>query len=385
MRVQIRPIRPEGHDLRSFVDLPYRIHRTLEHWVPPLRRDVEFLLHTSKNPFYEHGEVQSFLAERTEGAAARVVGRISAIENHAHNAFHQDKVGFFGLFECEEDPEAAAGLFDAAAAWLATRNLDVLRGPVNLSTNDDCGLLIRGFHRPPAVLMPFHPPYYERLVEGAGFAKAKDLLAFYYAGEIPETLARAAERVARRNRARTRSLDMSRFLAEVDAIRDLYNSAWERNWGFVPMTKHEIDHMAKELRAVIAPSIVRIAEVRGEPVGFALALPDLNQVLMHLGGRMGPWGLCKFLWHRRRVNGLRVLTLGIKEGYRASGIDVLMYHDLFREGFAIGIDRGEFSWVLEDNLAMARPLERIGATADRVYRLYDRPIRPTAVVAGGAF
>jgi len=225
--------------------------------------------------------------------------------------------------------------------------------------------------------------HFVRLVDGAGFAKAKDLFAFYYDGELPETLARAAERVARRNRARTRSLDMSRFLAEVDGIRDLYNSAWQRNWGFVPMTKREIDHMAQDLKAVIAPSLVRIAEVRGEPVGFALALPDLNQVLSHLNGRMGPWGLAKFLWLKRRVNALRVLTLGIKEGYRASGIDVLMYHDLFREGFAIGIRRGEFSWVLEDNLAMARPLERIGATVDRVYRMYDRPIATSRAAAGG--
>ncbi len=377
MRFQIRPVSPRGRDLREFVELPYRLHRGLEHWVPPLRRDVEFLLDRARNPFYEHGATQCFVAERPAGTATRVVGRIVAIENHAHNAFHQDRVGFFGLFECEEDPEAAAMLFDAAAGWLGARGLDTLRGPVNLSTNDDCGLLIRGFHRPPAVLMPYHPRYYERLVEGAGFVKAKDLLAFFHdEGEIPESLARAAERVARRSRAVTRSLDRSRYLAEVDVIRDLYNAAWERNWGFVPMTKREIDHMAKELKAVLVPELVRIAEVRGEPVAFALALPDLNQVLARLEGRLGPWGLVKFLWFQRKVDSLRVLTLGIREGYRASGIDVLLYYDLFRMGFARGIRRGEFSWVLEDNLAMSRPLERIGAVADRVYRIYDRPIPP---------
>lgn len=380
MKLRVRPVAVPSRDLHEFLELPYRLHRRLEHWVPPLRRDAEFLLDRGRNPFFEHGNVQCFLAERVTGAGARVVGRVAAIENHAHNAFHQDRVGFFGFFDCEEDPEAAAALFDAAAEWLGGRGFEVLRGPVTLSTNDEAGLLVRGFHRPPAVLMPYHPPYYARLVEDAGFAKAKDLFAFYYDGPLPEVLARAAERVARRNRAVTRSLDRSRYLAEVDGIRELYNAAWQRNWGFVPMTKHEIDHMAKELKAVLVPDLVRIAEVRGEPVAFALALPDLNQVLIHLKGRMGPWGTLKFLWLRRRVNCLRVLTLGIREGYRASGIDVLLYHDLFREGFARGITAGEFSWVLEDNVAMARPLERIGATVDRVYRIYDRAIAR----AGGA-
>jgi hypothetical protein len=375
MKPTVRPIASKGSDFRRFVDLPYRLHRDLENWVPVLKQDVEKLFDEEKNPFFEHAGVQVFVAERPEGGRDRVVGRIAAIHNKLHNEIQEDQVGFFGFFECEEDPDAAVALFDAASGWLASRGLDTMRGPANFSSNDDWGLLVRGFHRPPAVLMPYNPPYYEKLIEGAGFTKVKDVLAFYHqAREVPPNLLRAANRVEKRVGATTRGLDMSRFEEEVETVRRLYNSAWERNWGFVPMTEHEIDHMAKDLKPVVVPELVRFVEVKGEIVGFALALPDLNQVLTHLGGNMGPLEILKFLWYRRKIDTLRVLTLGLLPEYRSQGLDVLMYRDLFQAGFKRGIWHGEFSWVLEDNLVMCRPLERMGAAVDRVYRLYDRPV-----------
>ena len=378
MKLNVRPIASHGRDFNRFVELPYRLHQNLEHWVPPLRPDVKLMFDREKNPFFEHSEVQAFLAERPEGSGSRVVGRIAAIENSAHNDFHDDRVGFFGFFECEEDPEAAAALFDAASDWLGARDLDTMRGPANFSTNDDCGLLIHGFHRPAALMMPYNPPYYEKLVEGVGFAKARDLVAFYLAAtEIPERLNRAADLVKRRSKVTTRPLNMKKYSQEIDLVREIYNTAWEKNWGFVPLTEHEVDHLAKQLKPVVDANLIRFAEVDNEPIAFVLALPDMNLVLRHLGGRLGPIELAKLLWYSRKIDMLRVFTLGIKPGFRSSGIDALLYRDIFQYGYARGIFRGEFSWVLEDNLAMCRPLERMGAKMDRTYRLYDRPIQKT--------
>jgi hypothetical protein len=300
---------------------------------------------------------------------------VAAVHNRAHNEFHGDRVGFFGFFECEDDAEAAAALLDDAGAWVAERGLDTLRGPMNFSTNDDCGLLVRGFHRTPAVMMPFNPEYYADLIERAGFTKAKDLLAYIQSSTMPRMLERAAARARKRYAITTRPLDMKHFDEETRLIRTLYNAAWEKNWGFIPMTEREIDHMAKQLKPVVVPAYARIAELKGEAVGFGLALPDFNEVLAHLDGRLGPWGIAKLLWHKRSIRGTRVITLGIREGFRNMGVDVVLYHDMFLEGPPHGATHSEFSWVLEDNVAMTRVIEHIGGVCDRVYRLYDRPAR----------
>jgi len=230
--------------------------------------------------------------------------------------------------------------------------------------------------------MPHNPPYYQDLIESTGFQTAKNLLAYHFEAHDSPYLARAAATVRKRCRATTRSMSKARFNEDVQRIRGIYNAAWERNWGFVPMTEREFDYMAKDLKPIVDTELVRFAEVDGETVGFAIALPDLNVALAHLDGRLGPWGALKFWWHARRIASARVLTLGVREGYRASGVDVLLYYDLFDAGMRRGYRSGEFSWVLEDNLAMRRPLERLGAVADKVYRIYDRPT-PVATVGSG--
>jgi hypothetical protein len=230
-------------------------------------------------------------------------------------------------------------------------------------------------------MMPFNPEYYADLVEGVGFAKAKDLFAWVLSSSMPRLLARSAERARRRYQIETRPLDMRRFTAEVRLIREIYNAAWEKNWGFVPMTEAEFDYLAKQLKPVVVPEYARIATLKGEIAGFGLGLPDFNEVLARLDGRIGPWGLAKVLWHRRRIRGTRVITLGIKAPYRNLGVDVVLYHDLFREGPPRGATYTECSWVLEDNAAMNRVLEHIGGVCDRVYRIYDRPVGGR-VVAG---
>ncbi len=380
MPVQVRPAR-SGSDFTRFVDLPWRLYKHDASWVPPLKADVRLLFDRAKNPFFEHADVEPFLAWRD----GRVVGRITAIANPAHNAFHEDKVGFFGFFECEDDPEAAKALFDTAEEWLAARGFDRMRGPMNFSTNDDCGSLVEGFVRPPSILMPHNPPFYAKLYEAGGFAKSKDLVAYWFdGGGAPERLKRGVEVIRKRRNFVIRPMDLKRYDSEVALIRSIYNSAWEKNWGFVPMTQHEIEHMAKQLRQVVVPELILFAEVRGEPVAFCLGLPNLNHALKHANGSLFPLGFLKVWWHSRNIHDVRVLTLGVKEGYRTSGVDALLYYEMFERGAPKGYTRGEFSWVLEDNLAMRRPLENMGAVPDKVYRVYERPVRTQAASATDA-
>jgi GNAT superfamily N-acetyltransferase len=341
--------------------------------VPPLKSDVRLLFDRARNPFFEHAEVESFLALRGD----RVLGRIAAIENRAHNDFHGDKVGFFGFFECEDDLEAAGALFDQAAAWLSARGLDTMRGPMNFSTNDDCGSLIEGFDTPPMVLMPHNLAYHARLYAAHGFAKAKDLIAYWMdAPALPERLERGVAILRKKKAIVTRPMDMKHFERDVAIIRSIYNDAWEKNWGFVPMTQHEIEHLAKQLKPVVDPELVVFAEIKGEPIGFGLGLPNFNIPLKHAGGELWPLGFLAVLWWKRRIHQARVLTLGVKPGYRASGVDVLLYHELFHRGHRRGYPEGEFSWILEDNLAMRRPLENMGGVQYKTYRIYDRPLGP---------
>jgi GNAT superfamily N-acetyltransferase len=371
MPVEIRSAR-EKSEFKRFVDLPYRLYKGDPTWVPLLKDDVRLLFNTQKNPFFEHGEVEPFLALRD----GRVVGRIAAIDNRAHNEFHEDKVGFFGFFECEDDPEAARALFGKAEEWVRAHGKDTLRGPMNFSTNDDCGSLIDGFDTPPTIMMPHNPRYHGRLYEAGGFAKAKDLLAYWIDHDHPpERLVRGVELIRKRNRVVTRSMNMKRFDAEVDLIREIYNSAWDKNWGFVPMTRHEIEHMAKQLKPVVDPELVVFAESEGEPIAFALALPDFNIALKHMGGEILPFGIFAMLYWKTKIHHCRVLTLGIKPGHRASGIDALLIHEMFLRAGKQGYPGGEFSWILEDNVAMRRPLDALGARVYKTYRVYDRPVR----------
>lgn len=369
-----RVITAEGPDAReAFVRLPWSLYEGDPDWVPPLLADVRARLDPREHPFHEHADVRLLLALRD----GRPVGRIAAVDNRRHVEFHGEPVGFFGFFECERSDETAAALFDAAGEWLRERGLETMRGPTSLSTNDETGLLVEGFHRPPTLMMPYNPPWYEGLVTRQGFTEAKTLLAYWLeADEPPDYLERAEKLVRRRYPDVTvRPLRMSEFERDVERIREVYNTAWERNWGFVPMTDAEFRHMAAELKPVVEPELALLAEdAEGRPIGFSLSLPDLNQAIRHANGRLFPFGLLKILWHRRHVDAVRVITLGLLEEYRGKGIDALFYLETFRRGMRLGYYKGEFSWVLEDNEAMRRPLERFGARVDRKYRLYDRPL-----------
>lgn len=374
MSVRVQAV--EGkQDLHAFVTLPWRLYAGDRQWIPPLIGDTKKLFDRRKNPFFDHGDIRPFLARREN----RVVGRIAAIRNRAHEAFHEEAVGFFGFFECEDDGEAAAALFEAVRGYLRSEGLEVMRGPMNPSTNEDCGLLVEGFDTPPMVMMPHGRPYYPALVEACGFTRVKDLYAFLLTAEsIPTDLARGNKLARRKNPdVEIRPLDKSRFREEVEAFREVYNSAWERNWGFIPMTDREIDHMAEQLKPVVEPGLIRVARHKGRPIGFALGLPDLNQALKHANGRLFPVGLLRILWHARRLKRARILVLGLVKEYRRLGIDVMLYYDLFTYGMEKGYTTGEFSWILEDNLPMVRPIETMGGKRYKTYRIYDAPVTPS--------
>jgi len=372
--VTVRPVRTTA-DLRRFIALPYALHRGDPYWVPPLRRDVKKMLDRAKNPFFHRAAAEYFTAERRNGGRTEVVGRIAAIHNPAHNEFHDDRVGFFGFFECANDQPAADALFAAAAAWLTARGLDTMRGPASFSTNDECGLLVHGFDTPPTLLNPHNPRYYVDLVERAGFAKAMDMFQYQLTNpQLPERLIRGARLLAERKKITLHRLDMRRWDEAVEDIKRIYNSAWEKNWGFVPMTDDEVDYLAAQLKPVVVPDLVVFARQGDRTIGFAAALPDLNVALKtNPSGRLFP-GVLRILWAARKVTRIRVWALGLLQEYRMSGADALMYHWIWEKGYALGHRWAEAGWILEDNTAMNNGLLRMGFEAYKTLRFYDRPL-----------
>jgi GNAT superfamily N-acetyltransferase len=376
-RLRVRAAR-DRRDLKRFIDLPYRLHARDPVWVPPLRRDVKLLLSRTRNPFFEHGDAEYFLAERD----GEVVGRIAAISNRLHNETHGDLVGFFGFFESIDDQAVADALLRTAGDWCRKHgHHDVLRGPASFSVNDECGLLVDGFDHPPTLMMPHNPRYYISLLERAGFTKAKDLWVYQGGTEehyvpVPERLARGTELIRQRQGITLRALNLRDFQGEIGRIKELYNGAWEKNWGFVPMTEHEIDHLAAQFRPVVIPDMVPMAEKDGKLIGFGIALPDLNVVFRrHRSGRLFPM-ILDLLWSlkMKRIRRARILLLGVHPEYRGKGIDAMLYHWIWTKSKERRIYWGEAGWILEDNPAMNAGLEKMTFRVYKTYRLYDRRI-----------
>jgi len=370
--ITIEPVRT-GAQLNAFIRLAWRIYANDPAWVAPLILDIKNTLNPAKHPFHKHAEIESFLAFRNGEPA----GRITAILNRTHIEFHEEPAGFFGLFESVDDPEVAAALLGTAENWLRARGMRVIRGPMNLSTNDELwspGVLIDGFDKAPYILMGHTPPYYASLLESAGYAKSKDLHSFWMEGRERERHMRMAEKLIARSSFRMRPLDMKRLDQDVAIIQQIYNASWERNWGFVPMTAEEILHLAKQLKPVVVPSLCMIAYAEEEPAGFALSLPNLNEALRYANGRLLPFGLFRILWHKRHIRHARVLTLGVTPKHRGKGLDALLILNSFREINRAGIYSGECSWILEDNLPMRLALEKIGGFVYKTYRVFEKPI-----------
>ncbi|HEY2800389.1 MAG TPA: GNAT family N-acetyltransferase [Chthoniobacterales bacterium] len=360
----------------AFLKFPWRIYANDPVWVPPLLLERKEFLDQKKHPFFEHGAAALFLARR----GGEMVGRIMASDDPNYNAEHGSNVGCFGLFESIDDQRVAEALLAAAESWLRKRGRSEIMGPIDYSTNYVCALLIEGFEHPPMLLTSHNPPYYQQLIERAGYAKAMDWYAWWFAE--PTDAARRLRRVASRFKDNggiaIRPVNLKDVAGESVRLRNIYNQAWEKNWGFVPFTKHEFDHLVKELKPLALPGLVLVAEVGDEPVGFILCLPDINVALRKVNGRLTtcglPIGLAKLLYYKSRIQTVRLIALGIKPGYRRGGIAEMLVLRIIEEAMVKRGFTGETSMILENNHLMNRFLAAIGAEHYKTYRIFQRAL-----------
>jgi GNAT superfamily N-acetyltransferase len=373
MALEVRPVASRS-DLTTFIKLPWRLYRNERHWVPPLLFERRQFLDRAKNPFFRHADAEYFLAWRD----GRPVGRITAQVDRHFNEFQGNDWGMFGFFECEEDPEAAAALLGAAEAWLRARGRDRMVGPMNFTTNDECGVLIEGFDQLPTVLTDYTHRYYPALLEGTGLTKAMDLLMWHLdvseRSKVHQAIWDIADRVESKHGITTRHFRKKDLNAEVDRFLEIYNAAWEKNWGFVPLTDDEVRHYAKQLKPLLDENWAMVAEKDGEVVGAALTLPDYNQVLVHMNGRLLPFGWAKFLWYRRKIDRVRVFALGVKREWQHTGVAAKLYEMHYDSAERTPQSGGEMGWILETNKAMNRAMEGMGGHVVRKYRLYEREL-----------
>jgi GNAT superfamily N-acetyltransferase len=374
MAVEIRPVRSRG-DLTRFIKLPFRLYKDEPNWVPPLVYERRKHLSRSKNPFFEHAEAEYFLAWRD----GRPVGRISAHVDHRLNEVQQNEWGLFGFFECEDDQEAADALIRTAEQWNRERGRDRIVGPFDFSTNHECGVLVEGHELKPQILEFWHHPYYQRLLEGAGVQKAMDLYKWHLQIEdrakILPVIFELAEKVESEHGVLVRRMRKKDFEDEVRRFMEVYNSAWEKNWGFVPLTESELRDYAKQLKPLLDERWAWIAEKDGQTVGAALTLLDWNEVLIDMNGRLFPLGWLKFLRGRNKIRHVRVFALGVKPEYQHTGVAAKFYVEHFDEAAAGPIKSGEMGWILEANTAMNRGMEAMGAQIVKRYRLYEKLLR----------
>jgi GNAT superfamily N-acetyltransferase len=371
--VTIEPIVTK-RQLRVFFDLPQRLYRNDPHYVSPLRMELNHQFNKKKNPFFEHAEVQPFLAYKD----GKAVGRITAAKNHRHNEFYKDRAGFFGFFECTDDGEVAKSLLNTAEGWLRERKITSVFGPLSFSMNDDVspGVLVSGFESPPFILMGHAFPYYRQLIESSGYEKAVDVLAFRMPvqQEINPRFVAIVERLKRTRNIKIRFFDPKNFWRDAKILIDVYNSAWDGNWGFVPFTEDEFIEIVKSLKKIYIRDLVQIAEIDGEPVGWAMTLPNINEALIHINGKLFPFGLLKLMYWMKRVKGLRMWGLGIKPEYRKRGVDAMLYYHSLIEGKRLGYTDGELSWVLETNMPIIRAAHYVQGEEYKRYRIFKKSI-----------
>ena len=375
MSVDVRPVASK-RELREFIDLPFRLHATSPQWVPPLRLERRLFLDRRRNAYFRHAEAELFLARR----AGRVVGRVSAQIDHAYNDFHGDRTGMFGFLELEDDPEVARALVGAAEGWLAARGRDRMIGPMDFTMNDESGVLIEGYEREPFVKQPWHPPYYLRRCEEAGLAKAVDLLMWELViadrEKILPVIFELAGQVGPKHGIRIRHMTRRSLRRDLDRFAEVYNSAWRRNWGFVPYSEEDLDHYAQELQLVFDPAWFMVAEREsdGETVGVAITVPDINQVLRRMNGRVLPQGWWYYLRRRRIIDRVRVGFLGVKPEYQHTGVAAGFFVEHFDQAMQNPHKWGEMGWILETNRAMNRGMEAMGARVVKRYRVFERDL-----------
>jgi len=375
--IDVLPVR-NRQERNEFIRFPWRIYQDDPAWIPPLILERKAFLDRKRHPFYRHGDAALFLARRNN----EVVGRIMVSDDPNYNACHHSNVGCFGMFESIDDVDVAAALFEAGAGWLRGRGRSELMGPIDYSTNYVCGLLIDGFQHPPTILTAHNPPYYARLMESCGFEKVTDWYAWWFDPDNAPVsrLRRLVDARARKTSVKIRSIDLRRLTDDSRRLSSVFNEAWKNNWGFVPFTEAEAEHMAKEMRPILDPRMTLIAEVDNAPVAFVICVPDINVALKHLNGRLTrfglPIGLIKLLYRRHKIRTARFVALGVLEKYRRTGIAETLVLQVLEEGASRGFS-GELSMTLENNVMINRFLEAIGASKYKTYRIYGRSLDAT--------
>jgi hypothetical protein len=372
--IEIREIATRG-DLDKFIKLPFSLYRNEPHYVPHLIADRKKFFDKRKNPFFKHARVAFYLAFK-DGQPA---GRIAGIVNDLHNEYHNEKTGFFGFFDCINDLDAASALMKAAEDFVRQDGMQIIRGPANFSSNDEMGLLVEGFDALPTFMMLYNPPYYLDLYRKLGLEKVEDLMGYYIdeKNAPSERIQRIVEKLRTRNRIRIRKVNMGDFENELEIIRTIYNSAWSKNWGFVPMTPDEFGSTADDFRKIVDPDLVFLAFVDNEPAGFSLALPDYNPVFKKMNGRLFPLGLFQFLYYtriKRIITGLRLITMGVVHKYQKIGLDMIFFVDTYNEGLRKGYKWAELSWILERNTLMNKGATNMGARPYKRYRMFEKPL-----------
>lgn len=368
----IKPVESK-QETKQFISFPYSLYKEDKFWVPPLRIEQNKLIDTSKNPFYNEAEIVLFNAFYNEQPA----GRIAAIIDHRFNRYHQEKTGFFGFFECIDRLSTAELLFKVAEGWLRERGIQRVMGPASPSMMDEIGVLVEGFDKYPTLLMPYSKPYYDKLITSSGYRKEMDLLAYLVTQDSVDR--ERAERAVQIVKARLpgihiRSVNLKKIKDEVVIIRDIFNSAWKNNWGFIPLSREEFEELAKNLKQLVDTDFAHIAEIDGKPVAFSIAFPDYNQVFRRMNGKLLPFGIFKFFFYKRKINKLRTALMGVLPEFQGRGIDVLLHREAIENGLKKGVYSSEVGWILEDNIQMIRVAEKIGGTVDKRYRMYGKKL-----------
>jgi len=369
--IQIKTVKTKK-EKRAFIKFPWKIYKDDPYWVPPLLMEVRDKLDKKRNPFFEHAETELFLAYKN----GELVGRIAATIDDNHNQTHDEKIVFFGMFECIEDFSVAESLLDHAKDWGIERGMTILRGPANLSLNDECAFLVEGFDSPPTIMMPYNPPYYLNMMDQYGMAKAKDLLAslmkkgYTAQGKVQAII----KRIEGKTSVTLRDVDLKNIHKETGSIAHIYNEAWKDNWGFVAWTQKEMDHMAKNLKQFADPGLIVFAIDKGRPIGFGFGLPNYNEIFKTMNGRLFPFGIIKFLLNKKKVKGTRALVFGILKEYRNSGISYLIYSRMEKHALEAGYEWCETSWQLEDNETVLHFSKSLGGEVYKRYRIYEKDL-----------
>lgn len=358
---------------KQFIEFPYKHYAEDQYWVPPLKIEQKKLIDTEKNPFFNNAEIELFLVYQND----ELVGRIAAIIDHRYNDYHNSKTGFFGFFECINRERTANLMFRVAEDWLRTRGMEEMMGPANPGMMDEIGILVDGFQKYPSILMPYHKEYYDTLLKSVGLEKSMDLLTYEVNQDNVdrERMNRAVDIVKRRIPGiRIRKIRLNKIKDEIKIIQQIFNAAWKDNWGFIPLSEAEFEYLAKDLKLIVDDNFAHIAEDNGRPVAFSVALPDYNQILKDMNGKLLPFGFLKILWNRKNISRVRTALMGVIPEYQGKGIDALLHRESIENGLKFNKYASEIGWILESNVQMNRVAEKIGGEHDKTYRMYRKSL-----------